>query len=101
MTEPTADLLRRAEAYLSALHGSVARHDNMAANLGCAGCELRDQIRGALAEPAAVPPPTDRAALRDRIRQAVCEAEGFGWDTDMLEPDEYGDVADAVLSVLP
>lgn len=41
------------------------------------------------------------AALRDRIRRAVCEAEGFTWDTDMLEPDEYGEVADAVLSVLP
>ncbi|MDX2699881.1 hypothetical protein [Streptomyces ipomoeae] len=43
----------------------------------------------------------DRAALRDRIRRAVCEAEGFAWDSDMLEPDEYGEVADAVLSVLP
>jgi hypothetical protein len=45
--------------------------------------------------------PTDRAALRDRIRRALCEAEGFGWDTDMLEHDEYGEVADAVLAVLP
>ncbi|MDX3183546.1 hypothetical protein PV334_20070 [Streptomyces sp. ME02-7008A-1] len=43
----------------------------------------------------------DRAALRDRIRRAVCEAEGFAWDTDMLEPDEYGEVADAVMAVLP
>lgn len=41
-------LLRRAEAYLSALHGSVARHDSLAANLACAGCELRDQIRAEL-----------------------------------------------------
>ncbi|MBB1252893.1 hypothetical protein H3146_05865 [Streptomyces sp. OF3] len=40
------------------------------------------------------------ASLRDRIRQAVCEAEGFAWD-DMLEPDEYGEVADAVIAVLP
>jgi hypothetical protein len=39
--------------------------------------------------------------LRDRIRRAICEAEGFAWDTDMLEPDEYGEVADAVLAVLP
>jgi hypothetical protein len=38
------ELLRRTESYLSALHGSVARHDNLAANLGCAGCELRDQV---------------------------------------------------------
>ncbi|MGW9238154.1 hypothetical protein ACWGRL_05360 [[Kitasatospora] papulosa] len=43
----------------------------------------------------------DRVPLRDRIRRAVCEAEGFAWDTDMLEPDEYGEVADAVLAVLP
>ncbi|WP_434744613.1 hypothetical protein [Streptomyces sp. A-14] len=42
----------------------------------------------------------DRAPLRDRIRRAICEAEGFAWDTDMLEPDEYGEVADAVLAVL-
>jgi hypothetical protein len=53
------------------------------------------------AAPAAVPPAADRAALRDRIRRAVCEAEGFAWDSDMLEPDEYGEVADMVLSALP
>lgn len=93
----TTDLLRDAETYLSALHGSVSRHDNLAANLGCAGCELRDKIRDALHSAVT----TDRTALRDRIRRAVCEAEGFGWDTDMLEPDEYGEVADAVLAVLP
>jgi hypothetical protein len=53
-------------------------------------------------EPAAVPAPaTDRAALREALRRAVCEAEGFAWDSDMLEPDEYGDHADAVLAVLP
>jgi len=43
-----ARLLRDAEHYLSALHGSVARHDNLAANLGCAGCELRDRIAAEL-----------------------------------------------------
>jgi hypothetical protein len=48
---PAVELLRRAEAYLSALHGSVARHDNLAANYGCAGCELRDQIRAAASAP--------------------------------------------------
>ncbi|WP_369167828.1 hypothetical protein AB5J49_08125 [Streptomyces sp. R28] len=48
-------------------------------------------------------PQTDRTALRDRIRHALCQADGFGfaWGTDMLEPDEYGEVADAVLAVLP
>jgi hypothetical protein len=56
----TSPLLKAAEAYLSALHGSVARHDNLAANLGCAGCELRDRIRTALTVP---PEPTDRAAV--------------------------------------
>ncbi|WP_060887647.1 hypothetical protein [Streptomyces caniscabiei] len=49
----------------------------------------------------AVVPSVGGAALRDRVRRAVCEAEGFAWDSDMLEPDEYGDVADAVLAVLP
>jgi hypothetical protein len=48
-----------------------------------------------------LPAPADRAELRDRIRRAVCEAEGFAWDSDLLEPDEYGEVADAVLAVLP
>jgi hypothetical protein len=48
-------------------------------------------------------PPADRAALRDRIRRVLCEADGDGvlWGTDMLEPDEYGEVADMVLAVLP
>jgi hypothetical protein len=41
------------------------------------------------------------AALRDRIRRAICEASGFDWDTDMLEPDEYGEAADTVIAVLP
>jgi hypothetical protein len=50
---------------------------------------------------ASSPASADRAELRDRIRRAVCEAEGFAWDSDMLEPDEYGEVADAVLAVLP
>ncbi|MBE4783938.1 MULTISPECIES: hypothetical protein [Streptomyces] len=42
------DLLKRTEAHLSALHGSVAWHDNLGANLACSGCELRDAIRTAL-----------------------------------------------------
>ncbi|MEV5368964.1 hypothetical protein AB0N12_06325 [Streptomyces albogriseolus] len=46
-------------------------------------------------------PATSRAALRDHIRRAICEAEGFMWNEELLEPDEYGEVADAVLAVLP
>ncbi|PWG13926.1 hypothetical protein DF268_08655 [Streptomyces sp. V2] len=48
-------------------------------------------------------PPADRSALRDRIRRALCEADGNSslWGNDMLEPDEYGETADAVLAVLP
>lgn len=42
------ELLERTEAHLSALHGSVAWHDNLAADLACSGCELRDAIRTAL-----------------------------------------------------
>lgn len=54
------------------------------------------------ARPAAAPPaPADRAATRDRIRRAICEASGFTWLPDeLMEPDEYGEHADAVLAVL-
>lgn len=39
--------------------------------------------------------------LRDRIRRAICEASGFTWLPDeLMEPDEYGEHADAVLAVL-
>ncbi|MER6601140.1 hypothetical protein [Streptomyces parvus] len=65
---------------------------------------LDEALRGAIsaAEKAVVPPaPADRAATRDRIRQAICEASGFTWLPDeLMEPDEYGEHADAVLAVL-
>ncbi|MGV9427123.1 hypothetical protein ACWDO7_22905 [Streptomyces sp. NPDC003656] len=51
-TEAVA-LLKQTESYLAALHTSVARHDNLAANLGCAGCELLTSIRAALSAPTA------------------------------------------------
>ena len=55
MSDQTAlTLLRDTESYLSALHGSVARHDNLAANLACAGCELRSRINAVLRHPATV-----------------------------------------------
>ena len=69
--------------------------------------EFRDLYRGAareviaLAQEPGAEPAGDRAALRDRIRRAICEAEGFMWNEELLEPDEYGEVADAVLAVLP
>ncbi|MEU5716588.1 hypothetical protein AB0G71_12485 [Streptomyces sp. NPDC020403] len=44
----------------------------------------------------------DRVPVRDRIRRAICEASGFTWLPDeLMEPDEYGEHADAVLAVLP
>jgi hypothetical protein len=80
------DLLKRTESLLSALHGSVARHDNLAANLGCAGCELRDQIRGALPTLAAAPSsaPADRAA---EWRAAADELGRMDYDADS---NDYG-----------
>ncbi len=69
MTDPTAlTLLRDVEAYLSALHVHVARHDNIGADFTCGGCLLRDRIAAALPQLAAVPVPaadqtTDRAAV--------------------------------------
>ncbi|MER5892305.1 hypothetical protein [Streptomyces sp. NPDC001876] len=43
-TETVRDVLRDTESYLSALHGSVARHDQLGANLTCGGCQLRDRV---------------------------------------------------------
>lgn len=57
---------------------------------------IRDAARTASGQQ----PETEKPTLRDRLRRAVCEAEGFTWDSDMLKPDEYGDHADAVLAVL-
>ncbi|MFJ2259501.1 hypothetical protein ACIOKD_14365 [Streptomyces sp. NPDC087844] len=66
-----ADILRRTEAYLSAMHGSVARHDNLGEGLGCAGCELRDQIRAELRRVPAEEPQTEgeQSAPVDEARQ--------------------------------
>ncbi|MFF5609298.1 hypothetical protein ACFY65_23405 [Streptomyces cellulosae] len=104
-TEPLA-LLRDTEHYLSALHGSVARHDSLAANYGCAGCELRDRITAAVS--AAVAPPTNQTALRDRIAEALMQwAEGNNSPkyTSMRRPETVVQNAysraDAVLAVLP
>ncbi|MEV7154876.1 hypothetical protein AB0N77_09655 [Streptomyces misionensis] len=97
-TDPTADA-RVAEAR-RAVHESLillpAWEADRVRSL-IADLETAVEFRAASA---VVSPPPSRAALRDRIRRAVCEAEGFAWDTDMLEPDEYGEVADAVLAVL-
>lgn len=69
LTDPT-DLLRRAESHLSALHGSVARHDNLAANLSCAGCQLRDEIRAALSAVPA-PPAADQTPLAAALTEVL------------------------------
>ncbi|MGV9352334.1 hypothetical protein [Streptomyces misionensis] len=59
-----------------------------------------DPTTGAYTHGPACPNPR-RADLRDRIRRVFCERDGKGylWGTDMLEPDEYGEDADAVLAV--
>ena len=60
---PTAvALLRDAEAYLSALHVHVARHDNIGADLTCSGCLLRDRIAAALPVLTTVPSTEDLAS---------------------------------------
>ncbi|MEU2780572.1 hypothetical protein [Streptomyces sp. NPDC007110] len=106
MTSPTETaiaLLRDAENYLSALHGSVARHDNLAANLGCAGCELRGVLAAALPEltaaavPAGPAPATDRTGLQVRVlREIIGRISGTG--TDDAATEEVG--AATVLAVL-
>ncbi|MFG2963556.1 hypothetical protein ACGFZS_09730 [Streptomyces sp. NPDC048288] len=51
----------------------MARHDNLAANLGCAGCELRDSIRAVLL---ALSDPAARRAYATVVRTtAIREAE--------------------------
>jgi hypothetical protein len=65
MTDPTTSLLRDVDAYVSAQH-ACGWHDQMAANLGCAGCELRDRIATLLPT---LPAPTDRAAEIEQLRE--------------------------------
>ena len=111
MTEQTARLLRDAENYLSALHGSVARHDNLAANFGCAGCKLRDRLAAELAAAPAVPagqaPDIDQTPLRTRIAEALAREDAHNWGYDHGFVHVYGGdpetdgFVDAVLAVLP
>jgi hypothetical protein len=102
----TLALLRDTEHYLSALHGSVARHDNLAANYGCAGCELRDRIAAAVS--AAVAPPTNQTALRETVAETLATADGWTWahglqfkDISTPSADAYRKLANAVLALLP
>jgi hypothetical protein len=108
VTDQPTRLLRDAENYLNALHGSVARHDNLAANFGCAGCELRDRIGVELraVSSASPAPATDGDTLRERIAEALIE-----WAYRGKNPEHGGILetvranaysrADAVLAVLP
>lgn len=106
-TNPIAlDLLKLAEHYLSALHGSVARHDNLGLNLSCGGCALRDEIRDVLPKLAAVVPGAPATRTADRIAEALYAHNHPGWatrytDLDQDERDTYLARADAVLAVLP
>lgn len=94
-TPEPRELLKRAESYLSALHGSVARHDNLAANLGCAGCELRDQLaaelrRQAVEEPAPLAEFELRGTAEIRATALLEAADALGrmdYDTDS---NDYG-----------
>lgn len=104
-TDPT-DLLRQAETYLSALHTSVARHDNLGADLTCHGCQLRERIAAALAEASVTAAPchpcgcprrfnrhADGCPARERIAEVIRESgvpSGSGYRE-----------ADAVLAILP
>jgi len=98
-TDPIA-LLRDAENYLSALHGSVARHDHLAANLACAGCELRDRIAAALPELAAV----SSAVVAPRTDQTTAEAALAAVETalgDTLTADAREEALARIAAVLP
>ncbi|MGY1579187.1 hypothetical protein [Streptomyces sp. MN13] len=94
--QTTLALLRDTEAYLSALHTHVARHDTLAANLACAGCELRDRIAAVLPQMAAVEPPVDRAAEDHRLALSLALGLGTGapWDAIRNRADELRRMAD-------
>ena len=109
MTDAIRDLLTQADAYLTATH--TARHDVIAAGGACAGCELRDEIRAAAA-PASPSAPAGRAALRDRIAEALLDhlsrtadirrdEDGvLAFMPEVTDPERMR-IADAVLAVLP
>lgn len=117
MTEPTAlALLRDTEAYLSALHVHVARHDNIGADLTCGGCLLRDRIAAALPQLAAPVPSADQTADRaailteaertmltyalDQAQEKIWSEDGFT-DEDQAavdSPRRMADEADAIAS---
>ncbi|MFS4103821.1 hypothetical protein [Streptomyces sp. PD-S100-1] len=90
------DLMRDAESYLSALHGSVARHDHLAANLSCAGCELRQRIAATLPRlVAAEHPPVDRA-----MDEVVADARRAVHESLVLLPAPEADRARALIADL-
>lgn len=130
MTHSTAlELLKDARSYLSALHGSVARHDQLAANLGCGGCELRDRITAALPQlataspagrcandtdgdgncaacahnpeaPCRQPLPDRAMPLSDTERQFLTFALDLAADRMASHGDEFGDEDEAALKRL-
>jgi hypothetical protein len=108
-----ADLIRQMAARIAELEAQAeGASPGSARLLACGLCyeEQGEEVHphpecqvGQRASSAGVAPATDQTALRDRIRRVLCERDGQAalWGTDMLEPDEYGETADAVLSVLP
>lgn len=67
------------------------------------GCQPQDCCGDPSAHLPAVPQSpvsgADRAALRDRIRRAICEADGFDFNDESIAFDDYAVHADAVLAV--
>src|SRR5690606_17020109 len=67
--------------------------------------DLIDPARTPAAVSAAVAPPTNQTALRDRIRLAIArqwlDEMGSDRTVDELDDAEFGEFADAVLAVLP
>ncbi|MEU0847690.1 hypothetical protein ABZ387_06945 [Streptomyces flaveolus] len=102
MTDPTTDPREPDNPAAWALAQHIADHPM--STIQAAFRYLNAPLEVELSEASAVSlPPADQTALRDRIRRVLCERDGQGalWGTDMLEPDEYGEDADAVLAVLP
>ena len=89
-------LLSDTESYLSALHGAVARHDHLGADLTCGGCTLRDRITAArrvlgttTGQPATAPWPPTGVERPDHELYTLLRRTGLTPEAAQQEIDTY------------
>jgi len=89
-------LLSDTESYLSALHGAVARHDHLGADLTCGGCTLRDRITAArrvlgttTGQPATAPWPPTGVERPDHALYTLLRKAGLTPEAAQQKIDTY------------